>query len=128
MVCKKCCMCVNATPKNTKHNLSFSTDNNPQRSKTKCMAFLKKERQLRGLKLCNNVLPWVGTGKHLGMRIDNIKDIFNRDILEKRARYIQGNNQLMQEFSFASCLTKIFIIRIYNGHHFTDLSYYGTCM
>ncbi len=101
-----------------KHNLSFSTDSNPQKSKTKCMAFLHKERQLRGLKLCDNVLPWVGTGKHLGMRIDNIRDIFNRDILEKRARYIQGNNQLMQEFSFASCLTKIFINRVYNGHHY----------
>ena len=33
------------------HNLKFSTDNNPQKSKTKCMAFLLKERELRGLKL-----------------------------------------------------------------------------
>ena len=100
------------------HNLKFSTDINPQKSKTKCMAFLQKERELRGMKLCNNTLPWVGTGKHLGMRIDNIKYIFNRDIMEKRARYIQGNNQLMQEFSFSSYLTKIFINKVYNGHHY----------
>ena len=100
------------------HNLQFSADTNPQKSKTKCLAFLQKERELRGMKLCNNTLPWVGTGKHLGMRIDNIKDIFNRDIMEKRARYIQGNNQLMQEFSFASCMTKIFINKVYNGHHY----------
>ena len=100
------------------HNLKFSTNSNPQKSKTKCMAFMKKDRDLRGLTLCNNTLPWVKTGKHLGMRIDDTKNIFSRDIMEKRARYIQGNNQLMQEFSFASSLTKLFINKVYNGHHY----------
>ena len=70
-----------------------------------------------GLTLCNNTLPWVNSGKHLGMRIDNTNSIFSRDILEKRARYIQGNNQLMQEFSFADNLTKLFVNKVYNGHH-----------
>ena len=100
------------------HNLKFSTDSNPSKSKTKCMAFMKKERELRRLTLCGNLLPWVSTGKHLGMRIDNTKNIFNRDIMEKRARYINGNNQLMQEFSYASCMTKIFINRVYNSHQY----------
>ena len=50
--------------------------------------------------------------------IENIRDIFKKDIKEKRARYIQGNNQLMQEFSFASTWTKVFINRVYNGHHY----------
>ena len=100
------------------HNLKFSTNGNPQKSKTKCMAFLLKDRNLRNLTLCNNPLPWVKNGKHLGMRIDNSKDIFSRDILEKRARYIQGNNQLMQEFSFASNTTKLFVNKVYNGHHY----------
>ena len=101
-----------------KHNLKFSTDPNPVKSKTKCMAFLKKERSLRGLKLCQNILPWVDSGKHLGMKINNADGIFSRDIREKRARYIQGNNQLMQEFPFASCDTKLFLNKIYNGHHY----------
>ena len=100
------------------HNLKFSTNVNPQKSKTKCMAFLHKDRELRGLTLCNNTLPWVNSGKHLGMRIDNTNNIFSRDILEKRARYIQGNNQLMQEFSFADNLTKLFVNKVYNGHHY----------
>ena len=100
------------------HNLKFSTDANPQKSKTKCMAFLQKDRELRGMRLCDNTLPWVGSGKHLGMRIENIRNIFSKDIKEKRARYIQGNNQLMQEFSFSSTSTKIFINRVYNGHHY----------
>ena len=38
--------------------------------------------------------------------------------MEKRARYINGNNQLMQEFSYASCMTKIFINRVYNSHQY----------
>ena len=70
------------------------------------------------MQLCNDTLPWVGSGKHLGMKIENVRDIFKKDIKEKRARYIQGNNQLMQEFSFASTRTKVFINRVYNGHHY----------
>ena len=44
--------------------------------------------------------------------------MFTNDILEKKARYIQGNNQLMQEFSFASCMTKLFINKVFNSHHY----------
>ena len=102
----------------SEHNLKFSTDINPRKSKTKCMAFLLKKRELRNLNLCGNELPWVGTSKHLGMRLDNNGDIFQHDILEKRARYIRGNNQLMQEFAFTDCPTKIFINNVYNSHHY----------
>ena len=81
------------------------------------MAYLFKDRELRKLKLCGNELPWVPNGKHLGMRIDSVRDdILNKDILEKRARYIQSNNELMQEFAYASCSTKAFINRTFNSH------------
>ena len=41
----------------TKHrNLSFSTHNNPKKSKTKCMSFLKKKRILKNMKLNDNEL------------------------------------------------------------------------
>ena len=33
------------------YNLAFSTNENPNKSKTKCLAFLHKERELRQLKL-----------------------------------------------------------------------------
>ena len=35
----------------TSHSMLFSTDPNPNKSKTKCMAYLFKERELRKLKL-----------------------------------------------------------------------------
>ena len=46
------------------HNLRFSTDKNPTKCKTKCMAFLLKDRPLPQLNLCGNPLPWVSSGKH----------------------------------------------------------------
>ena len=101
------------------HNLKFSTNENPVKSKTKCMAFLCKERQLRRLKLCGSELPWVEKGKHLGMRIDNkYGKILSSDVMEKRARYIQCNNELMQEFHYASSSTKSFINRVFNSHFY----------
>ena len=99
------------------HNLKFSTDVNPNKSKTKCMAYLHKEHELGNLTLCGNKLPWVKNGKHLGMRIDAIKDnILTRDIIEKRARYINSNNELVQEFAYTSSDTKAFINRVFNSH------------
>ena len=40
-----------------KHNLKFSTDPDPRKCKTKCMAFLKKPRKLPNVYLCGNPLP-----------------------------------------------------------------------
>ena len=101
------------------HNLRFSTNENPVKSKTKCMAFLGKDRPLRRLKLCSNELPWVEKGKHLGICLTNDRGkILNSDIMEKRARYIQTNNELMQEFYFSAGSTKTFINRVFNSHFY----------
>ena len=56
------------------HNLKFSTDPQPKKCKTKCIAFLKRQRDLPNLKLCGNNLPWVSSGKHLGNTIENKMD------------------------------------------------------
>lgn len=99
------------------HNLSFSTDPNPQKSKTKCLAFLLKDRALTCLNLCNNDLPWVSSAKHLGTKLENrLNNILAQDIKEKRAQYIQRNNELCQEFAFAHWSTKVKINNIYNTH------------
>ena len=37
------------------HNLTFSTNENPKMSKTKCMAFLHKKRSLKEFTLCGNL-------------------------------------------------------------------------
>ena len=98
------------------HNLKFSTDPSPQKSKTKCIAYLKSERELRKLKLCENDLPWVDSCKHLGNKIQNKMDGMKQDLLEKRARFISRNMELIQEFSFAHPETKCQVNQIYNFH------------
>jgi len=44
------------------HNLTFSTHQDPKKCKTKCMAFLKKARNLKNILLNGRELPWVNSG------------------------------------------------------------------
>ena len=105
------------------HNLAFSTNVIPKKSKTKCVAFLKKQRILTPIKLNGNNLPWINapeTVVHLGTTIDNSFKGLTSDIMQKRARYIQRNNQIIQEFYFAFPETKFHLNNIYN------MSLYGS--
>ena len=98
------------------HNLKFSTDENPEKCKTKLMAFLKKNRELPRLKLCGTDIPWVNKVKHLGNTITNTVDGCQKDMMIKTARYVDKSNTICQEFYFAHPFTKATINRIYNGH------------
>ena len=98
------------------HNLRFSTDPNPNKCKTKCLAFLQRDRPLPSMYLCGHPLPWVTNGKHLGITISNKIDGMKTDIRIKRADYINRNNDILQEFSFSHPSTKIQINSIYNSH------------
>ena len=42
------------------HNLKFSTDSDPKKSKTKCLAFQRKPVCLNNLTLCNNRVELFG--------------------------------------------------------------------
>jgi hypothetical protein len=104
----------------SQYNLKFSTNDNPVKSKTKCMAFLRKDRILRNIKLNDKILPWTSNMKHLGSTIkNNVNCDMSQDLLEKRAAYISRNNELNQEFSYAHPSTKIWLNNLYNS------SFYG---
>ena len=97
------------------HNLTFSTDEDPKKSKTKCMVFQRKKNALRKLRLNGKELPWVTSVKHLGSTITNdVECRMNQDLLEKRAIYIAKNNELTQEFFFAHPSTKVWVNNVYN--------------
>ena len=72
----------------TQHGLSFSTDPDPQKSKTKCIAWLKNKRTLPNLVLCGNQLPWVDKIMLLGITLTNQKNILASDMNIKKAKYI----------------------------------------
>ena len=99
------------------HNLKFSTDPNPIKCKTKCLAFLYKPRILPSMLLCGNPLPWVDSLKHLGNMVSNKVDGGQLDMKQKLARYIDKNCSLTQEFSFAHPSTVLALNNIYNGHY-----------
>ena len=85
------------------HKISFSTDVNPSKSKTKGIIFTNKqvEDNPDPLILNGTPLPWVCSGKYLGNRICNVQDGYQQDAKEKRAQYIERNCELNQEFSFS---------------------------
>ena len=98
------------------HNLKFSTDPNPSKCKTKCLAFLKQDRELPSIVINGNPLPWVKEGIHLGNNIDTSYNGMLRDIKMKRAQYIQKCCELQQEFSFAHPRSRFKANMIFNSH------------
>ena len=103
----------------TEHNLQFSTNPNPTKSKCKCIGFGSRNDKKECLMLCGNDLPWVNKINHLGTTITNDKETLTSDIMQKRAAYINRNNELLQEFYFAHPKSLIKINSIYNT------SFYG---
>ena len=99
------------------HKISFSTDVNPNKSKTKGIIFSDKqiEENPAPVLLNGNPLPWVSSGKYLGNRLTSIQNGYQQDGKEKRARYIERNCEINQEFSFAHPQVKCQINRIYNS-------------
>ena len=98
------------------HNLKFSTDLDPKKCKTKCMAFLQRQRDLPSMMLCGNPLPWVDKLLHLGKMVSNQIDGGQLDMKQKAARYIDKNCNINQEFSFAHPMCRIMLNKIYNCH------------
>ena len=114
------------------HRISFSTNSDPTKSKTKGIIF--SERKLKfspvPIMLNGDPLPWVEKAKYLGSKMTSILDGYSADVREKRAQFIGRNCDLNQEFSSAHPEVKTKINQIYNssfpGSVLWDLSSPGT--
>ena len=85
------------------HNLEYSTDPNPSKSKSKCLYFTGKARNVQypdPLRLFGADLPWVVSAEHLGHTLhqDCTMDL---DAKIKRARFIEKTCELRDTFEFA---------------------------
>ena len=99
------------------HSISFSTNADVSKSKSKGIIFSQKPLNFEPthLILDNNPLPWVNKAKYLGNELENIPCGLSKDAKMKRAKYIERNIELNQEFPYAHPDVKCKINRIYNS-------------
>ena len=82
------------------HKIAFSTNKDPEKSKTKGIIFSRSPMENLSAPVCLNgtPLPWVQSGKYLGNRMTSIHDGYQKDAVEKRAQFIGRSIELNQEF------------------------------
>ena len=109
-----------------KHDMLFSTDPEPKKSKTKCLYFSAKAQKINPTPviLNNNPLPWVEKAKHLGNELTTDISLtshsteFCHDLLVKRAIFFSRVHSLKQEFSNAPPRLVCELLRIYGTSFF----------
>ena len=88
----------------SEHNLVFSTDPEPAKSKTKCMYFCGRlggrVRLPAPLYLDGKALPWVDTAEHLGHTLHQSVTM-DKDCLRARGRFIAKTVEIRDQLSFA---------------------------
>ena len=95
-------------------NLAFGTNDNPTKSKTKCIVFSKKKSPCdpAPIMLDGKALPWVQKISHLGCTLESDNSM-KSDIMQKRGQFIAKSNSLLQEFSNVSHETMLKLIDTY---------------
>ena len=96
-------------------NLTFSTNVDIKKSKTKCIVFSRRKVQTENIVpiyLNNTPLPYVDKLLHLGNMIQSDNSMKN-DISIKRARFIGKANSLNQEFYYSSPEVRCKLLELY---------------
>ena len=96
------------------NNLEFSTDPDPQKSKSKCLFIQGNMRKPKpeNLKLYGVDLPWVKTANHLGIELSEECNM-NQDIKQKKADFIDKSTEVRESFSFAQPNQILEAVRMY---------------
>ena len=85
------------------HNLIFSTDPSPAKSKTKCIFFCGRSNNVKypaPVKLDGKDLPWVQQADHLGHTLHQTVTM-DKDCLRARAKFIDKSADVRDQFGFA---------------------------
>ena len=103
-------------------NFTFSTNIDPEKSKTKCIIFSPKENTRIGIDkviLNGNPLPWVTEVNHLGNLLQS-DNSFKLDCALKRGKFIGKIHTLLQDFHFTSPEVMTNLIRIYTTSFYSS--------
>ena len=104
-----------------KYNLKFSTDPNPENSKTKCIFVCGKSRARQkpaNLILDGKQLPWVESAIHLG-HVLHQSGTMEQDIRIKRA--IDESVDVRETFGFGSPSEVLRAVKLYVGSHYGSM-------
>ena len=98
------------------HNISFSTDQDPAKSKSKAIYMIGKSRGTLlkpiNLILCGESLPWVERAEHLGHTLHS-DGTMRQDTREKRAQFIDSAVKIRETFSTAYPPQQLYAIEKY---------------
>ena len=97
-----------------RHNLVFSTDPDPRKSKTKCLLFRLNAREIEPAQIILNgrPLPWVDNASHLGHELHTTGNQ-DMDCRLRRYAYIGQSTELMGIFQYANASQKLSAIQTY---------------
>ena len=87
-----------------RYNISFSTDPDPKKSKSKCIFVIGKRRGLSKpspLILCGDQLPWVQSAVHLGHELHE-SGLMDHDVAVKRAQFVDKSVEIRDMFEWAA--------------------------
>ena len=103
-----------------KYNLQFSTDPDPNKSKSKCIFVCglnrKKEKPVP-LVLNGKELPWVESALHLG-HVFHESGSMEHDTKAKRAAFIGESTECRESFGFASPCDVLKAVKVHSGSHY----------
>ena len=97
------------------HNLTFSADPLPARSKTKCLLFCGKSPRQRfpdPLQLNGEDLPWVEAADHLGHTLHQDTTMV-KDCQRARARFIARSLDVRNQLAFADAQIILRVLQIF---------------
>ena len=98
------------------NDLLFSTDPDPLKSKTVCIAFnCKNKKRLSNIILNNDPLPWKEKAKHIGNYLHE-NGTMEADSKVKRAEFIDNCMNLNNEFEFLDPHSQVRLLNLYNSH------------
>ena len=103
-----------------KNNLTFSTDPNPAKSKTKCMYICGKTKTPvypAPLQLYGTDLPWVVHATHLGHEFHQ-DGTMEMDARMKRAAFIENSTEIREMFGFAHPDQVLSAVSTYSCHFY----------
>ena len=102
-----------------KYNLEFSTDTNPNKSKSKClfMCGSSKVKKPLPLQLYGVDLPWVTRATHLGNEL-SVNGTMEIDTKQKRAAFIDRSLNIREQFKFAHPIEVLKAVKLYCCDHY----------